>query len=423
MKNKISNILGLLILVIFFASCEWAQLSPPPEPPKPNVVNATTDLEAMFVKAPITKLTDKYWATADYVEVTLSNLEIQHLYGDGLLNMTGSYNGLVDFKCDSVKLILKAAFDNDNIYILATWNDTIGDAFYKSWYYNGKADPLKTDDANGWTSQKNSDKLYMIFDGLNTNQKDFWKWDLALSEPFGLAMDMYIEQDGTQKADAGNPFYERNNIGTTDRSGPKYVWNGEAQQIVQANGKTVLLDPAFYLLNKKEIVGDVATGRSKINSTCKNCHGDDFEGGSEIALNFPEMNRLSDAAFEAMVLNEGHEDGATYWNEQWTGTQNKNNFFAAYRSITGVVGNVLLTPSGSSTDVITYSNVNVSNFVSFENSDYKLLMVRKLNTGNNDDILLDTTKTINFTIGLTNNDEINYIGKQLSLTFKFKYND
>jgi len=421
MNTRVIYNIILFFTLISFISCEWEKL---PAPVKPHVSAPTTNLEAMFVQTPITSLTDKHWNTADYVSVQLSNIEFQKLYSDGLLNMTGTYNGLSDFNGgDSVNLVLKAAFDNENIYILATWKDKKGDASYKTWLFDGEIDPLKTDVAEGWTSQKNSDKLYMIFEGLNSNQKDFWKWDMALSEPFGMAMDMYIEQDGTQKADAGDPFYERNTVGTTDRSGPKYVWNGETQQMTLKNGKTVLLDPTYYLLNKKDFIGDVAAGRKKLNKgSCSACHGKDLSGGSETALNFPEMNRSSDAAIELTAGNEEHQ-GIDSWNLIASSLTDKDNFFAALRSISGIPGYVLLTPTGSGTDIITYSNVNVSNFSAPDNKEYKLLMVRKLNTGYTDDILLDTNKTINFTIGLTDNDEINYVGKQLSLTFKFKYND
>jgi len=97
------------------------------------------------------------------------------------------------------------------------------------------------------------------------------------------------------------------------------------------------------------------------------------------------------------------------------------NFLIGFKSFIGIPGNVLGTPNGSGTDVVTYTNVNVAKFSAKENKNYQVLMVRKLNTANSDDIIIDTAQAINFTIGLTDNDEINYIGKQLSLTFKYKY--
>jgi hypothetical protein len=419
MKTKIHILFVLFICIISYTSCEWEKL---PAPPVPHASASTENLEAMFVETPINSLTDKYWKTADFVDVQLSDIKTQNLYPDGLLNMTGTFAGLTGFnKGDSIKLTLKAAFDDENIYILATWNDQRGDAFYKSWLYNGNADHLKQDSATGWTSQKNSDKLYLIFDNLNATQKDFWKWDMALSEPFGYAMDMYIDQNGIEIPDEGDPFYTRNNIGTNDRSGPQYNWDGVSQQLNQANGKTVLLDPTYYLINKKEYTGDYERGREKINHGCNACHGEDLSGDFEAAMNFPEMNRNSDEALISKISNPEH-DGISVW--EALSETDKLNVISAMRSISGIPGNILLTPTGSGTDVTTYSNVNVSNFSASQNKEYKLLLKRKLNTGNQDDIIIDTiSQSFNFTIGLTDNDEINYVGKQLILTFKYQYND
>ena len=419
MNTRVIYNIILFFTLISFISCEWEKL---PAPVKPHVSAPTTNLEAMFVQTPITSLTDKHWNTADYVSVQLSNIEFQKLYSDGLLNMTGTYNGLSDFNGgDSVNLVLKAAFDNENIYILATWKDKKGDASYKTWLFDGEIDPLKTDVAEGWTSQKNSDKLYMIFEGLNSNQKDFWKWDMAISEPLGYAMDMYIDQDGNQIADAGNPFFERNTNGDNDRSGPKYVWNGVSQQLIQANGNTVLLDPTYYLVNKVEYSTNFETGRSLVNTKCASCHGQNLSGGYAIALDFPEMNRNSDESLTAKISNPEHE-GVSSW--ETTSDNQRIDLIAGIRSICGIPGNILLTPTGSGTDVTSRSNANVSNFSASTNTEYKLLLVRKLNTTNSDDIIIDTTaQSVNFTIGLTDNDEINYVGTQLSLTFKYNYNE
>ena len=130
-----------------------------------SVSTATQTLEASKVAIAPNKVTSSYWNTANYLKVTAANISINKLYPDGWLNMTGSFSGLTSFNGGKDPgLTLKAAYDNENIYILVEWQDAKADFSNGSWLYNGPADSKKSDTTGGWTSQRNSDHVALAFE-------------------------------------------------------------------------------------------------------------------------------------------------------------------------------------------------------------------------------------------------------------------
>src|ERR1039458_4745434 len=90
---------------------------------------------------------------------------------------------------------------------------------------------------------------------------DIWDWSVAHSNPLGYVEDMVATKDSLYD-DAGKRMWIRNRIGTTDRSGPAYEWDGTNQNITLANGQSSVLNPDFYLLNKTRFKGDAGKGDS-----------------------------------------------------------------------------------------------------------------------------------------------------------------
>ena len=414
MKNNHTDIISLIIIVLiaFTTSCEWE------EKPGPRVSEKTLQLEAEYSSDKIDGIKSAFWKGADYVEVAVNDLATENVNTEtGMFNMNGTFKGLESFnKGDSIKLTVKAGYDDENIYILASWKDSYINASYASLLYNGPSDPLKPGTTEGWTSQRNQDNIVFEFDIPQTQDKDVWKWSPAHSEPLAYAIDMNIKSGGVAQNDAGSPMVIKNTNSNTGK--PLYEWNGELQKITTANGKSSILDPAYYILNKTEYKGDAAAGTSVFNKNCAKCHGDDGSGEQSeehpdvyaTPLNNIEWNRDSREALVSKILAEDH-DGKSYF-EKLTQTQ-KDDLFARMRSISGIPGYYISEPSGSLIDVITFSNLNTSKIKArSETGEYQVLFVRKLNTGNSDDIIFKTdgTNEYKFTIKLSDNDDINYIG-------------
>ena len=105
-----------------------------------------------------------------------------------------------------------------------------------------------------------------------------------------------------------------------------------------------------------------------------------------------------------------------------------NNIIAYVKGFSGgTPGSYLQTPSGSNADITAISNVTPAQITNAANpsknihTTYQVLIIRKLNTGNNDDIEFNpmTTKTYKFGVALMNKDGANHIGSALeTLTFK-----
>ena len=455
--KKTSLLLFAFILVVVLVnSCVKDTVYVPPVPVE------TITLEAKKVSEPPLAITgiNTYWKTADYLTVNVSNKSTGILYSDGLLNMTGTYSGMNAFR-GNPELKLKAAYDNENLYILAEWTDPQINLSFKNWYFNGPGDILKSSESsNGWTSQRNSDGIALAFEidqaagpagnfvtvgcaaschsaGINSNMRpdvgkiDFWNWKLARSG-MGYAQDMVAIKDSLAD-DSGTKLYERNSIGSTNRSGPAYEWNGTSQDITLPNGQAVTLNPAFYLLDdhKTAFVGNVSQGdmiyhRTSKPGDCLSCHGSNGNGigteGEGAVLNIPFINTKSRATLKYNM------DRVEAMPSYWSGLDSidRENVIAYIRSLSGVPGEYLKKPSGSNADITVVNNVspidirNASQF-SLLPKKYMVLFIRKLKTNNPDDIQFDlsVSTSYKFGIALMNNDSRNHVGSNLEiLNFK-----
>ena len=456
MKGVHRNIkyLAAAILVISVVACEkeYYYETPPPRQPQ-----QTSTLEATRVTSAPSAINSSYWKSADYFKITASNVSTQLLYGDGLLNMTGIYDGLSAFNNgDDPGLILKAAYDNENLYILAEWTDSDLNVSNSSWLYNGPLDPKKADANAGWTSQRNCDKIAFAFEisaalspAGNFSDKgcaaschtgaggpvmyptsgkvDMWNWSLARSAPLGYAEDLVATADSFS-TDSGQKLSYRNVSGSTDRSGPAFEWDGISQNVTLPSGTSTILDPGFYLLNKTPFTGDAQKGDSIYHTLtppgdCASCHGEFGEGGSATAVNIISQNKKTRASWIASMDNI--PDMAPYWGS--LSAAEKDDVVAYLRGLSGVPGYYLNTPTLSNADVKAVSNVTPVQIVDAmlpstnQHTKYQVLIIRKLQTNNSDDKQFDLTSqtAYSFGVALMNNDGKNHIGSIVeTLTFK-----
>ncbi len=443
--KKRAAFLSLSMVLLYLGSCEYENF-PEPIPPKQPQETATL-VAAYSSSAPVT-LNHSFWKKSDYRIIDLEDISTKNLYADGYLNMTGTYDGLSDFNDGVSKpMTMKAAYDEKRLYVLLEWYDNDLDVSAESWLYNGPEDGKKNDITTGWTSQRGSDMVSMAFDingakgaagsfgdvgclaACHSNSMkpqsgniDLWKWSLALSDPLGFAMDLSSSSDNGVEADQGKPMAVRNSNGATSRSGPKYEWDGVSQSYTRPDGKATLLDPAFFLLNTVEYAGNVTRGDSAYQAQCANCHGQKAEGGDGPSLNGPGvMNRFSREAFDNSASSPEH-GGYTYYNVL-TSSQ-KQDVFSRIKAFSGYHGYYLQKPDGSNADIWAVSNIShISLNPRNERTTYKVLLIRDLETGNNDDIQFTSPSGKSFTFGvsLMDNDGINHIGSVKEvLTFKAK---
>ena len=415
---KLSNALvaSLLLLIGLAASCDYYTNPPPPRPPTPPTPEPTENLEAAFTQQGPNTITAPYWRTADFLRVTPENITINNVEEeDGLLNMNQMFNGLSDFNGgEQGEIILKAAYDDDNIYILAEWTDDNYNVSQGSPLYDGPEDPNRaTQSHEGWTSQQNDDKIMLAFK-MESNKNDLWKWSMAISEPIGYSIDMVVE-DGVERIDEGDVLLKRNV--DSNRSAPKYEWDGEQQSFVRPLATTTFLDPAFYLLNKTEFTGDIIEGEVLYQEQCGGCHGEDGNGlGPEwqvpiTAMTDPTLNRLDRNAFGEVVGSPQHTGSGN-----WTSLSDteKDDLMARIRGFSGLPGYYIDEPSLSLPDVQAVSDVNIArvDYYDRDKPNYKVLMVRKLNTGSTDDIQFNTQEEpeVEIEIYLSDNDDVNRVG-------------
>ena len=437
------------ILTALFTSCEKDYLQRD-VPPPPHVSEETATLEASFVSTAPDNVNASFWNNADYLNVSLQDLSKGLLYNDdGRLNATGTYKGLSGFDNQGdEKLTMKAAYDNDKLYLLIEWTDFSADGNRSSWLYDGPEDPLKSDSSQRWTSQRNDDKLSLIFDlasatgangsfesigcdaachsGMKTQSgtADLWTWSLAETAPFGYALNMMVSDTGTSVDKASNMM--RNANSASYRSGPMYEWDGTTQEVTNADGSTSVLDPAHYLVNKIAFEGDPEIGyQLYLNHTkgCAGCHGDHGEGngpdGEGAAFTSPVFNRYSRDVIVERATADDH-DGRTYFEK--LSAAERVDLIARIRGFAGVPGYYFDSDVMVDQDIVSQSNVLLSK-ISEENSSYKVLLVRKLKTGNTTDTQFDpaTEKTYPFGIALMHKDGPNHIGSKLeTLTFLAK---
>ena len=417
MKTIRTLLLGLL------CACTYEDI-PPIVIPAPPTSDETQDLIAEYVSFSPNSINHGYWTTADFRAVQVADLITGEISEeDGLLNNNGTLDGIASFNDgEDPGFTLKAAYNDEFLYILASWSDPTVDGGRASWLYNGPSDPNDLDqDSSGWTSQWADDKLVLGFD-VTANSRDVWTWSLALSEPLGYAIDQFEDQ-GTLENDDGDWTFVRNVAGTGNRAGPMYEWNGEIQELTRASGGLTILDPGFFLLNKTEFVGDILAGDDVYIRECEECHGVGGDGdgsfGVSLPLNTPGgLNRLSREAFGNLAGDPNHS-GQIHWTV--LDDTEKEDLVARIRGISGVPGYYLENPGGSASDVLAVSSLNLARLSTRSNNPgYTVLMIRALNTGNADDIVFDpTTEGYSFDVAVMNADNLNQVGEVgVQLIFK-----
>ena len=257
---------------------------------------------------------------------------------------------------------------------------------------------------------------------MSGGKRDIWTWSLALSEPLGFAIDM-IDNGTGPVTDAGNKIYIRNIAGADNRSGPMYDWNGEQQEIQRKPAGFTILDPGYYLVNKKLFTGDILHGDVIYQADCAPCHGTTGDGegfffASGVAMNKPgQFNRLTREAMDAFGPNFSLHGGASDYPADET---EREDLFARLRAFSGIPGYYLENPSGSSSDVRAASNVQLAKIDGLNSKGYSVLLIRALNTSNPDDIVFNPAQmNYDFHIYLGDNDDLNRIGLlNQQITFK-----
>lgn len=408
-------------LVTMLVGCTYYE-NDPIKIPTPDVPDPTSTLEAKFVTTPPNKITSNYWKTADFLPITAQNQTTGQVPAeDGLFNMNGTFEGIHLFNLgDDPDILLKAAYTSDSLYILINWKDTLYNASQANWLYNGPTDPNKAGSTVGWTSQRSDDNLTLSFD-MGSGKSDLWNWSLALSEPLGYAIDM-IDNGTGAIADAGNKTYVRNAL-SDNRGGPQYDWDGVQQELTRKPGGRTILDPGYYLLNKKNFTGSPADGDIYFQAECAPCHGvtgdgNGFSNPVYVALNLPgQFNRLTRAALDNFASDHAQHEGSTHYPDTEI---DRENLFARLRGFSGIPGYYLQNPTGSNSDIRAVSNVQLAKIDKFNKAGYSVLLVRALNTGNADDIVFDPAQmSYTFSLLLGDNDTLNKIGAvNQQLTFK-----
>ena len=423
---SIKHVAWLFSILSIIAACESDKRFPP-RGYIPNTPKTTEKLEAAYFWEPQNKINSSYWKDADFVEVSLSDIETHQLYDDGYLNMTGTYRGMLDFnKGADPKVKIKAGYDNTFLYILIEWKDTTSNPSYKTWLWNGPADKVKNDTTTGWTSQRNNDNFSLLFDLDNSDIKDVWKWSLAYTAPFDMALNLETDNQGTIIPIIPQTI-ARNAADESPRSGPMYEWNGERQEVILPDSTVKLLDPSYYLLDSKKqvLTGDIGAGQVIYNQTadCRYCHGengngipDGFTNGGTLADVF--TNKYSREGLIEFIGSSSHEGGGgQYFGKIENDSVKVENLITFLRGIAGIPGNLLIKPA-SNPEIKAILNISLGG-IEKRNSAYKVLLQRKLISDNPNDISFFPGTSYTFSVRFSDNDEINYVGANaIELTFK-----
>ncbi|HQQ93830.1 MAG TPA: ethylbenzene dehydrogenase-related protein [Bacteroidia bacterium] len=444
--------LSVFIVLMFAMACEKKYF--PVEPPPKTAVQTNT-LEASYVSTPPLTIADAYWKKADYLKVKVSNMSTGNLYSEGYLNMSGTYSGLSSFSGGKdPNLTMKAAYDDNKLYIYVEWTDDSLDAPFKAALLKGFPDPLKNDSTGAWTSQGNSDKMALAFEinnassafGSFTDQGcaaschqnkmqpqsgsvDIWSWDVASSEALGYAHDMVADGNNGYQKDAGAVMVTPNKVSPgSARSAPAYEWSGAEQSYTRPDGKVVTLDPGYYLLASKttSFVGDYLVGEKIYNdaatgTNCDHCHG--INGRNGEATEFASIGfarKYSRQQIIDFAASEAH-DGWTYFVK--IPASKHNDLLAFIRGLGSVPGQLLSPPNGSYADVWSISNINRTKVNKTPHTVYSVILVRTLTTPNADDVQFTSPegKSVPFGIALMDADGKNHIGSRKEiLTFKPK---
>lgn len=405
-----------------------------------------TQVNAARVTVAPTGIDDPVWNTIPPYRPTIVDVTTGNLYGEGQLNMTGTFDGLADFNGGNPPALeLRAVHDGTSIYILAQWNDTTFNLDRDRWLFNGPADALKpAESAAGWTSQRNEDRVALAFeiesasselgtfeevgcaaschdlgeDQLamqpQTGSVDLWEWKAARTAPLGYLDDQVSDAGGGRRHDAGTSTEERNTAAPGDaRSGPAVEWDGTEQTFTRPDGGSVSLDPAYVLLagHTMAFAGDAAAGDTSYQSACASCHGADGSGGIGPALNPPSLTRQTRTELDESSAAPSHPGSAAY---NAFSAAEKTNVLARLRGFSGIPGYVIGSPDGSAADITGQSNTDYSRV---DNADlrrtfYRVMIRRALDTGNSDDVRFVPGEAYPFGVALMDNDGINHVGAQ-----------
>jgi hypothetical protein len=412
---------------------------------------------------------DPIWDEAQEISVETGTVDAGMLYGDGQLNMSGTFGGTATFnRGDGANLRLTALYTTggSEVYIRARWDDVIFNLDRRRALYNGPADQEKEDDPFGYTSQMNDDKIGVAFEitpgtesefgtfdevgcaaachnvadeGVEldmrprTGKVDIWHWKTSRSEPVGYVNDQFADPEGGRQTDAGVGIEKRNRGGDTNRSGPMVIQDGTEQMITFGPRTGETLDSSFILLDGHTF--DVAdrdadNGEVIYVAGCLTCHGINGENGlGGPALNTKKFGRLSDAELDGLMAAGTHPGSATYLGlSDGDQADLRLRVFAFW----GTPGYYLMMPSGSAADVTTMSELNYSeagidalvnitesqapdfnerlNKYKFEQDEICVVMTRELDTTHDDDTQFDIAEEYVFGVALMDNDGKNHVG-------------
>jgi hypothetical protein len=409
-------------------------------------VPPVTELEARRVATAPTGLDDPLWNGIAPFAPDLSNISTGLLYGDGQLNMSGTFDGVDEFNGgEPANLELRAVHDGATLYILAEWNDTTLNVDRRRWLFDGPADPLKpSESAEGWTSQLNDDKIGFAFEieaassvfgsftevgcaaachntasGIDmrpaAGRVDIWHWKTSRSEPLGYVNDQVTSPDPGRVNDAGQALEQRNvPSGGNNRSGPAFEWDGTPQTFTRWDGEMVTFDPAFVLLSTHRVAfeGDAEAGDGSYQSSCAGCHGSGGQGGIGPALTAIEFARLSRSDLDAATADSSHPGSSAY---NGLSADAQTDLLARVRGMAGVPGYFLTEPEDSNADIVTQSNIDYTMLGDVEWTHYRLLIIRALDTGNTDDAAFAPGNDYPFGVALMDNDGRNHIGSRREL--------
>lgn len=412
-----------------------------------NALNGcpVSGLQAARVTSAPSGIDDPLWDSVAPLAPTLATMVSGLLYGDGQLNMSGTYDGLAEFNGgEPANLELRAVHDGETLYVLADWNDRTFNVDRRRALFDGPTDPRKPQEsAAGWTSQLNDDKIAFAFeidaassefgsfadvgcasschnvDGVGLDMRpaagkvDIWHWKTSRSEPLGHVADQVTSPGPGRVDDAGTGMEVRNRpSGGNNRSGPAVEWDGTTQSFVRWDGATVDLDPAYLLLDGHSIpfLGDAAAGQTVYAASCAGCHGGNGQGGFGPALTGREFARDSRTTLDTEMAANSHPGASAY---NGLSDEQQTDLLARLRGFSGVPGYYLTAPAGSVADITTQTNVEFAQIDTPVRTHYRVLIIRKLNTGHDDDAPFAPGSSYPFGVAMMDNDGRNHIGSRL----------
>lgn len=346
-------------------------------------------------------------------------------------NQTGSKNGI------TARVVMRAAYTATDLYIQIEWNDftnTFNDD-RRRFLFDGPGEG-NVGIVPGWSSQLNDDKFALAFDingasdGTGTfaargcavachgsmnptaGAVDLWHWKTNRSNSMGYVNDQWADPAG-RKNDGGDSIEVRNwKVSGDIASGPGNIRDlaAGAQVVTLPNpGEgTVTLDPARHLLVSKAtpLLGNAGSGDVLYKAQCAGCH----TPVSNWSAKFKARGLTqTDAQLKAYIEGAGHPGAGSVAGMTATDWDNLN---ARIRGFAGVPGYMVRPPTGSNADLVVMNSKTVYNA-----GRYKVIVRRKLATGNADDVQFDlaTKKEFPFGVAVMDNDGKNHAGKALQI--------